>query len=156
MRFVARCCAIAALRRWPCSLRPPGVLPPFTGESPCVPAARLRAYRMYLIALFSCSDTDHFVAFLYLTIRENHGLLIIRRNSQNISFICLIPHFSHKRRYKEMRLTVRRISLLWHKIIGRLSELKAVYGSEQRDLRLIMQVIVHMEMCIPIFIIITA
>ena len=55
MRFVARCRAIAALRRWPCSLRPPDVLPPFTGESPCVPAARLRAYRMYLIALFSCS-----------------------------------------------------------------------------------------------------
>ena len=54
MRFVARCCAIAALRRWPCSLRPPGVQPPFTGDSPCVPAARLRAYRMYLIALFSC------------------------------------------------------------------------------------------------------
>ena len=60
MRFVARCCAIAALRRWPCSLRPPDVLPPFTGESPCVPAARLRAYRMYLIALFSCSETGHF------------------------------------------------------------------------------------------------
>ena len=60
MRFVARCCAIAALRRWPCSLRPPDVLPPFTGDSPCVPAARLRAYRMYLIALFSCSGTGHF------------------------------------------------------------------------------------------------
>ena len=55
MRFVACCCAIAALRRWPCSLRPPSVRPPFTGDHPCVPAARLRAYRMYLIALFSCS-----------------------------------------------------------------------------------------------------
>ncbi len=54
MRFVARCLAIAASRRWPCSLRPPAVKPPFTGDSPCVPAARLRAYRMYLIALFSC------------------------------------------------------------------------------------------------------
>ena len=56
MRFVACCCAIAALRRWPCSLRPPSVRPPFTGDHPCVPAARLRAYRMYLIALFSCSQ----------------------------------------------------------------------------------------------------
>lgn len=56
MRFVARCCATAVLRRWPCSLRPPGVRPPFTGDHPCVPAARLRAYRMYLIALFSCSQ----------------------------------------------------------------------------------------------------
>ena len=56
MQFVARCCAIAALRRWPCSLRPPSVRPPFTGDHPCVPAARLRAYRMYLIALFSCSQ----------------------------------------------------------------------------------------------------
>ncbi len=55
MRFVARCSAIAALRRWPCSLRPPGVLPPFAGDAPCVPAVRLRAYRMYLIALFSCN-----------------------------------------------------------------------------------------------------
>ena len=55
-----------------------------------------------------------------------------------------------------MRLTVRRIYRLWHKIIGGLFELKAVDGSEQRDLRLIMQVIVRMEMCTPIFIIITA
>ena len=54
MRCVARCFAIAALRRWSCSLRPPAVRPPFTGDHPCVPAAWLRAYRMYLIALFSC------------------------------------------------------------------------------------------------------
>ena len=54
IRFVARCFAIAALRRWPSSLRPPGVLPPFAGDVPCVPAVRLRAYRMYLIALFTC------------------------------------------------------------------------------------------------------
>ena len=51
---------------------------------------------------------------------------------------------------------VRRIYRLWHKIIGRLSELKAVDGSEQRDLRLIMQIIVHMEMCTSIFIIVAA
>ena len=57
MRIVARCLAIAALRRWPCSLRPPDVRPPFTGDSPGVPAAWLHAYRMYLIALFSCNQT---------------------------------------------------------------------------------------------------
>lgn len=33
--------------------------------------------------------------------------------------------------------------------------MKAVDGSEQRNLRLIMQVIVHMEMCTPVFIIVT-
>ena len=49
---------------------------------------------------------------------------------------------------------VRRIYRLRHKIIGRLFELEAVYGSEQRDFRLIMQVIVHMEMCTSIFIIV--
>lgn len=54
MWFIARCSAIATLRRWPCSLRPPGVWPPFTGEYPCVPAVWLRTYRMYPIALFSC------------------------------------------------------------------------------------------------------
>ena len=51
---------------------------------------------------------------------------------------------------------VRHIYRLWHKIIGRLFELKAVDGSEQRDLRLIVQVIVHVEMCTPIFIIVAA
>ena len=57
MRIVARCLAIAALRRWSCSLCPPDVKPPFTGDSPGVPAAWLRTYRMYLIALFSCKQT---------------------------------------------------------------------------------------------------
>lgn len=56
----------------------------------------------------------------------------------------------------EQRLTVRRISRLWHKIIGRLFELKVVDGSEQRDFRLIIQIIVHMKMCISVFIIVTA
>lgn len=51
---------------------------------------------------------------------------------------------------------VRRIYRLWHKIIGGLFELKAVDGSEQCDLRLIMQVIVHMEMCTSVFIIVAA
>ncbi len=58
--------------------------------------------------------------------------------------------------FLKMRFTVRRIYRLWHKIIGRLFELKAVDGSEQRDLRLIMQIIVHMEMCPSVFIIVTA
>ena len=115
MRFVARCCATAALRRWLCSLRPPGVRPPFAGDHPCVPAARLRAYRMYLTALFSCSQalsgpqgrvqifTARFcrtgksaVCFPVPNIRGIWILLIIRRNGQNILFICLILHFSHE------------------------------------------------------------
>ena len=87
MQFVARCCAIAALRRWPRSLRPPGVRPPFTGDHPCVPAARLRAYRMYLIALFSCSQALSLLngkyLLLLLNIPGNCFLLIIRRNFQN-------------------------------------------------------------------------
>ena len=87
MQFVARCCAIAALRRWPRSLRPPGVRPPVTGDHPCVPAARLRAYRMYLIALFSCSQALSLLngkyLLLLLNIPGNCFLLIIRRNFQN-------------------------------------------------------------------------
>ena len=83
MQFVARCCAIAALRRWPCSLRPPGVRPPFTGDSPCVPAVRLRAYRMYLIALFSFCNRAGYQPPLPLNIRENRILLIIRGKRQN-------------------------------------------------------------------------